>query len=305
MAVNRVALLSIVGIAASTLLLTGCAQPEPVSVSPNDIMDYHTLFAENCQGCHGANGEGGAVQRLNDPVYLSIVPKEEMFYTIANGRPGTLMPAFSEQQSGPLTDKQIHALVDGIKANWGKPRTDPQSIPPYFAQGPGDASRGLQVFNKACSMCHGPHGPVGPITIPSFLSLISDQDLRTIVIIGRPKLGMPDWRNHGLGRPMTNEEITDVVAYLSSLRPQPLPGVPSGLEQALAHPPYGVTSAANSVAQAGTPVHETGTGQTGAITTGNQGSGFGPGSRVQRRGKGGGNKNGPPPPIPSSKAGKK
>lgn len=304
MAVNRVALLSIVGVAASALLLTGCATPEPVHLAPHDVMDFHTLFADNCQGCHGVNGEGGAVQRLNDPVYLAIVPKEEMFYTIANGRPGTLMPAFSEQQSGPLTIKQIHALVDGIKANWGKPRANPQSIPPYFAQGPGDSARGLQVFNKACSMCHGPHGPVGPITIPSFLSLISDQDLRTIVIIGRPKMGMPDWRNHGLGRPMTNEEITDVVAYLSSLRPQPLPGVPEGLAQALPNAPYGVTSAA-SIAQPGTPVQETGTGQSGAIATGNQGSGFGPGSPVQRRGHGESNKNGPPPPMRSGKAGKK
>lgn len=300
MAVNRVALLLLI-LGTSTFLLTGCDKPDPPVASPQDIMDFHTLFAENCQGCHGENGEGGAVQRLNDPVYLAIVPKEEILYTVMNGRPGTLMPAFSEKQSGPLTDKQIHALVDGIEANWGKPRANSSSIPPYFAQSPGDPTRGKEVFNKACAMCHGPHGPVGPITIPAFLSLISDQDLRTIVIIGRPKFGMPDWRNHGLGRPMTNEEITDVVAYLSSLRPTRLPGVPDGLEHALAHPPYGVTSAALFTRPGASA---TGTGQTGAVTTGNQGSGFGPGSRVQRRGKGESNKNGPPP-IQRNKAGRK
>jgi mono/diheme cytochrome c family protein len=224
MAANRVAMLFLLGTAASALFTTGCGKPQSEPVLAENIMDYKTLFAQNCQGCHGENGSGGAVQRLNDPIYLAIVPEKTLHDTIENGRPGTLMPAFAREKAGPLYPKQIDALVNGIEQNWGKPRADAHSLPPYTANSPGDPARGLQVFNKACAMCHGAHGPVGPITDPSFLSLISDQDLRTIVIIGRPKLGMPDWRNHGLGRPMTNTEITDVVAYLASLRPSPLPG---------------------------------------------------------------------------------
>lgn len=290
MAVNRIALFLVLGVAAGTLLLTGCdapGKPGPPPLSPDDVMDFPTLFADHCQGCHGVDGKGAAVQRLNDAWYLSIVPKQEILYTVMNGRPGTLMPAFSQKQGGPLTDKQIHALVDGIEANWGKPRLDPKSLPPYFAEGPGDPAHGEDVFKKNCAMCHGSAehpGPVGAVTIPKFLSLISDQDIRTIVIIGRKNTGMPNYRQHAIGRPMTNQEITDVVAYLASLRPTSLPGVPVGLEEALAHPPYAVTTGA-AVQNPGAPSHPTGSGNTGPITSGNQGSGHGPGSRTHRGGQ--------------------
>jgi hypothetical protein len=60
------------------------------------------------------------------------------------------------------------------------------------------------------------------VTNGSYLSLISDQGLRTIVIVGRPDFGAPDWRGNVPGRPMTNQEITDVVSWLSSQRPKQL-----------------------------------------------------------------------------------
>jgi len=57
------------------------------------------------------------------------------------------------------------------------------------------------------------------VTNASYLSLISDQGLRTIVITGRPDFGAPDWRGNVPHRPMTDQEISDVVAWLSSRRP--------------------------------------------------------------------------------------
>ena len=56
------------------------------------------------------------------------------------------------------------------------------------------------------------------ITNDSFLALVSDQGLRTIVIAGRPELGAPDWRGNVAGRPMSEQEITDVVSWLASHR---------------------------------------------------------------------------------------
>jgi hypothetical protein len=53
---------------------------------------------------------------------------------------------------------------------------------------------------------------------PSFLSLVSDQELRTLVIVGRPELGAPDWRGNVSGQPMSDQEISDVVAWLGSKR---------------------------------------------------------------------------------------
>jgi len=45
------------------------------------------------------------------------------------------------------------------------------------------------------------------------------------VIIGRPELGAPDWRGNIPGSSMTNQEITDVVAWLTYRRAQN-PGQP-------------------------------------------------------------------------------
>jgi cytochrome c oxidase cbb3-type subunit 3/ubiquinol-cytochrome c reductase cytochrome c subunit len=49
--------------------------------------------------------------------------------------------------------------------------------------------------------------------------LISDQALRTVVIAGRPDIGQPDWRNAMPGHPMSDQQVTDVVGWLSSQRP--------------------------------------------------------------------------------------
>ena len=85
------------------------------------------------------------------------------------------------------------------------------------------------MFGTYCASCHGSEGGGTPkgsaITNDSFLALVSDQELRTIVITGRPELGAPDWRGNVPGHPMTDQEITDVVAWLASRRAQN-PGQP-------------------------------------------------------------------------------
>ncbi len=48
------------------------------------------------------------------------------------------------------------------------------------------------------------------VTNDVFLTLVSDQSLRTVVIAGRPELGAPDWRGNVPGKPMSEQEITDV-----------------------------------------------------------------------------------------------
>ena len=96
-------------------------------------------------------------------------------------------------------------------------------------QAPGDPQRGADVYRTYCSSCHGADGRGGSkassIVDGSYLALVSDQQLRTIVIAGRPELGAPDWRGDVAGRPMSAQEVSDVVAWLSSQRPK-FPGQP-------------------------------------------------------------------------------
>ena len=50
----------------------GRPMPDSISIPPDEVMDFHLLYARNCAGCHGADGKGGAAIALGDPVYLAI-----------------------------------------------------------------------------------------------------------------------------------------------------------------------------------------------------------------------------------------
>ncbi len=222
--------------AALSLLLSACSTPHgqpqgsSETVAPNQVLDFTTLYAQNCAGCHGTRGRGGAAISLADPVYLAIVDEAAMRKITANGVRGTSMPAFSQTAGGMLTNKQVDVITSGIFSRWGsKGILDGSNPPSYAAQTVGNAAHGEVVYGTYCASCHGSEGQGGPkgsaVINDSFLALVSDQELRTIVIAGRPELGAPDWRSNVPGKPMTDQEITDVVAWLASHRVQ-YPGQP-------------------------------------------------------------------------------
>jgi mono/diheme cytochrome c family protein len=122
-----------------------------------------------------------------------------------------------------LTEKQITVISTELRARWAKREIlDGTSPPSYATKSTGDFERGASAYKTYCQSCHGPGGRGGQrgsaITNDSFLALVSDQGLRTIVIAGRPELGAPDWRGNVIGKPMSEQEVTDVVAWLASQR---------------------------------------------------------------------------------------
>jgi mono/diheme cytochrome c family protein len=197
---------------------------------PTEVMDFNILYGENCAGCHGSQGKGGAAVALSDPVFLAIADNVTIRRTAANGVPGTPMPAFAQGAGGMLTDRQIDAIASGIRSHWANSDAlRDTNLPTYRTQDTGDAARGAAVYGTYCSSCHGPDGRGGKkassIVDGSYLALVSDQNLRTNVIIGRPELGAPDWRSDVPGKPMSDQDISDVVAWLSAQRPK-IPGQP-------------------------------------------------------------------------------
>jgi cytochrome c oxidase cbb3-type subunit 3 len=202
------------------------ADSEPLA--PAKILDFALLYGRNCAACHGQNGSGGAAIGLADPVYLSIADDTAIARVTSDGVSGTAMPAFSQRSGGMLTDDQISAVVRGIRLQWAKPDAlRGAEHPPYAASQTGDAQRGVEVYRTFCSSCHGRDGTggvrAGSIVDVAYLHLVSDQGLRTIVIAGRPDLGAPDWRGNLPGRPMSPQDVSDVVAWLIAQRPA-LPG---------------------------------------------------------------------------------
>jgi mono/diheme cytochrome c family protein len=190
---------------------------------PSNVTDFATLYGENCAGCHGADGKFGAAIAMNNPIYLAVVDDVSMRHAIARGVPGTAMPPFARSAGGSLTDRQIGILIAGIRKTWsGAPGADP-GAPPYSSSAAGDSNRGAQVYAANCESCHGPNGKggsaAGSIVDASYLALVSNQYLRTIVIAGRPDLGHPDWKNDVAGQALTPQQVSDVVAWLASKRP--------------------------------------------------------------------------------------
>jgi cytochrome c oxidase cbb3-type subunit III len=221
--------------ALAVLLCAACnsapGRPGPASqvTSPREITNFDVLYTQNCTGCHGRDSKSGAAIALGDPVYLAIADDAVIRRATVNGVPGTSMPAFAKSAGGTLTDKQIDAIVGGIRS-WAKPDIlRGVAVPPYAAQTPGDPQHGADVYVTYCSECHGPEGrgdrKASSIVDGSYLALVSDQGLRTIVIVGWPDLGMPDWRGDVPGRPLSAQEVSDVVAWIGAQRP-PFPGQP-------------------------------------------------------------------------------
>jgi cytochrome c oxidase cbb3-type subunit III len=222
--------------ALAAILFSGCGAPhgQPGKgsevLAPNEILEFGTLYADNCAGCHGAEGRGGASIALANPVYLAIADDAVIRKVIGNGVRGTAMPAFAESAGGMLTDKQIDVITSEMRSRWSQRGIlDVANPPSYAPKSAGDAQRGEVAYKTYCESCHGPGGHGGQkgssIADDSYLALVSDQSLRTIVIAGRPELGAPDWRGNVSGKPMSDQEVTDVVAWLGSRRSQN-PGQP-------------------------------------------------------------------------------
>jgi cytochrome c oxidase cbb3-type subunit III len=201
---------------ATALALSSCEAPgyraaQERVIRPSEVSSFEVLYAQNCSACHGAKGEGALTVGIGSPVYLAIADDSTIRATIRNGRRGTPMSAFAQSEGGMLTEAQIEILVRGIRQRGGQALAA-ERPPPYASTQPGDTSHGREVFTQSCAKCH----DAGSIADPSYLSLVTDLHLRTVIIVGMPNLGMPDWRGHG--KPLSDAEITDVVAWLAAQR---------------------------------------------------------------------------------------
>jgi mono/diheme cytochrome c family protein len=198
-------------------------------VRPSAVTDFATLYGDNCAGCHGDDARPGAAVALADPVYLALVDDATLRRIVANGVPDTAMPGFAPDAGGALTDAQVDAIVRGMRSRWGRTDALAGTTPPPYAAPVGDPGRGQRTYAARCASCHGTDGAGGDrggsVVDGSYLALVSDQGLRTSVLVGRPARGMPDWRGAKGAAPMTANEVADVVAWLASRRTA-LPGQP-------------------------------------------------------------------------------
>lgn len=223
------------------IALSGCERApgaraaQETTPRPDQVLDFTTLYNANCGACHGTSGHGGPAMELGNPEYQALVDDATLRKWISGGMPGTEMPAFAESAGGMLTDAQVNAIIAGMRKEWAKPNVFAgATAPPYVQPAGGDAKHGEQAYQARCASCH--QNPAREqVTSAAYLSLISDQALRTVIVAGRTDIGQPDWRLAGVkssSAPLSAQDVTDIVTYLGSLRnPSVVSAVPGGRSQ--------------------------------------------------------------------------
>lgn len=219
---RRLALAAITGLFVLAAWVTNArAQGLP----PGQLELGARLFAENCVVCHGQDGQGriGATLAKDWP---SIRPDLRIQETIENGVQGSVMPAWSQKNGGPLDDTEIAALVAYI-LTWetGGPRQIPATPTPRprpaltaIPEVAGDPNQGGVVFDQNCQVCHGQNGEgrIGATLAKAWPAIRSDLRIKTTISNGIEGSLMPAWSQTN-GGPLSDAEIDNLVAYILSL----------------------------------------------------------------------------------------
>jgi cytochrome c oxidase cbb3-type subunit 3 len=186
------------------------------------------LYSKHCSSCHGPDGRGGVGVPLALPAFLAGVDDDYLRRTIRLGRPGRVMPAFSQ-----LSEDELSAIVAHLR-RW--PHQAP-SKPLSRQRIVGNAARGQTLFARHCAACHGSHGEGGhgtgvtlsrprsaPILAPAlnnpgFLASASDTLIKNALMRGREGTPMTSFIKQGL----RERDINDIVAYVRSFETMPIP----------------------------------------------------------------------------------
>ncbi|RME72023.1 MAG: hypothetical protein D6784_14230, partial [Chloroflexi bacterium] len=216
---------------AQTVERLGLAPPTVISIDiPDDVLSQVAdlphgdllaaalpIYAANCAGCHGANGEGtGIAPSLNNADLRAQKSDEELARIITTGVSGTLMAGWNQA----LTQTEIEALV-GLIRYWDEIPVDaiPQPELPAIASTDAEViAAGAKLYSVACSHCHGPEGqgtPMAPaLNVQSFLTETSDQAIKAIISQGVPDTRMPAW-----GGRLTDEQMNALVSFIRAWEP--------------------------------------------------------------------------------------
>lgn len=183
--------------------------------------DGAALYNRHCAACHGVDGSGGVGVPLALPAFLDSVTDHYLQTTIRMGRPGRVMPAFSQ-----LSDAEVAAIVSHLRS-WSPGQAPQLGTDPVE----GSAQRGAPLFAQYCAECHGPAGGGGkgtgvtfsrprdlPIIAPAlnnpgFQAAASDQMIKATLMKGRPGTPMVSFLEKGL----SEQDINDLVAFVRTL----------------------------------------------------------------------------------------
>ena len=166
------------------------------------------IYREDCQVCHGPEGQGDIGLPLNNPDFLSAASDRFLFNTLVYGRNTAGMPAWTH-----YTERELADLISYLR-KWGSGPMDdrPVDLPE------GDPVQGDLQFHYLCSRCHGEfgEGDTGPaILTRDFQQLAGDGYLYETISGGRSHTAMFGWSTdvQGAGK-LDRQGIADIIAYM-------------------------------------------------------------------------------------------
>lgn len=153
-----------------------------------------TLYAQNCAGCHGVNGDGqgpAAVGLMPRPSPLRVhrYSAEGLAQWMWNGVAGSAMPAWRDLSATDLASLIVY--VQSLHDNTPEPARPPAPV----------LARGATVYAQHCLACHGVEGDgkgaAARVYLPRPANFTTTQpDTARIVQVlneGVPGTGMPAW----------------------------------------------------------------------------------------------------------------
>lgn len=185
-------------------------------------------FKQLCAECHGPEGQGGAapspygegawpapqltnlVARYSENPNITDI-RQFLWNTIAQGRPGTPMPAWGAGFGGPLNDQQIEDIIDWILAN---------QVDEAAEASPASNLSGEELYVGNCAKCHGQD--LEGVVAPSLVGVFDRHTEGTILGILRNGIKvptgvmMPPWQNGYMysDARYTDEALQRIVDYL-------------------------------------------------------------------------------------------
>ncbi len=183
-----------------------------------------SLYDTYCSFCHGKHGQGYLADKapaLGNQNFLKSADNAYITHAIIQGRPGTSMSAWGKAYGGALTNKDVQAIVSYIRRWQREKSVDLSSI-----KISGNAENGAGIYRKHCAVCHGTKGSKGTaieLDNSVFQQTASDGFIQYAVLHGRPGTPMPSFKTR-----LTGKEISDVIAYIRTLKGESAPKTAMG-----------------------------------------------------------------------------
>jgi len=210
-------------------------EPDPLGgdrILPGDWDTGRHLFAGQCAGCHGVDGEGATGPQLNNRVFADTATDAMLRAWITYGKEGTAMRGFLKGGQGiaELSARQIEDIIAYVRL---LQRQSDEQVTRVAKSPNGRPELGASVYASSCSSCHGVRGEgaSGPaLSNPNFLRFASDGFLMATMATGRQGTEMrPVKRGAQSILELSSDELNNVVAYLRSWETNPPFGVGSDI----------------------------------------------------------------------------